>query len=225
MVAGAALVRVGYTRWWRMATAVASARVRHARLIVLIAICLSWSSVAAEDYAYPYHDPYVATITAAILNGDAFAPRLKRQVIHVPGLRGRNQLPSLEGRGDLSVALHRQRHPAPLLFVLSGVGSNPYFGLATYFAGLFHREGFHVVILPSPMSWNFALAASRSGAPGYAPADARDRWPQAETANPAVTRFIAEAEAWQSHFETASTIMQAVAAAYPSDETFAGRAG
>jgi len=28
--------------------------------------------------------------------------------------------------------------------------------------------------LPSPMSWNFALAASRSGAPGYAPADARD---------------------------------------------------
>jgi hypothetical protein len=31
-----------------------------------------------------------------------------------------------------------------------------------------------VVILPSPMSWNFALAASRSGAPGYAPEDARD---------------------------------------------------
>jgi hypothetical protein len=30
------------------------------------------------------------------------------------------------------------------------------------------------VILPSPMSWNFALAASQSGAPGYAPADARD---------------------------------------------------
>jgi len=30
------------------------------------------------------------------------------------------------------------------------------------------------VILPSPISWNFALSASRSGAPGFAPEDARD---------------------------------------------------
>jgi hypothetical protein len=34
----------------------------------------------------------------------------------VPGLAGRNRLPSLEGRGGLSVAFYRQRHPAPLLF-------------------------------------------------------------------------------------------------------------
>jgi len=95
-------------------------------------------------------------------------------VVHVPVLPDRNQLPSLEGRGDLSLALYRRNHPAPLLFILSGIGSNPYFGLATYFARLFHQEGFHLVILPSPMSWNFALAASRSGAPGYAPEDARD---------------------------------------------------
>jgi predicted alpha/beta-fold hydrolase len=61
-----------------------------------------------------------------------------------------------------------------LLFILSGIGSNPYFGLAPYFAGLFYGEGFHVVVLPSPMTWNFALAGSRSGAPGYAPEDARD---------------------------------------------------
>src|SRR5713101_5303678 len=83
-------------------------------------------------------------------------------------------MPALEGRGEVSVAVYRQSHPAPLLFILSGIGSNAYFGLATYFAGLFYQEGFHVVILPSPMSWNFALAASRSGAPGYAPEDARD---------------------------------------------------
>ncbi len=31
-----------------------------------------------------------------------------------------------------------------------------------------------MVIVPSPMSWNFALAASRSGAPGFAPDDAHD---------------------------------------------------
>lgn len=142
--------------------------------IVFITLCLSWSSVEAADYNYPYLDPYLATATTAILNDDGITPRLKSQIVHVPGLPDRNQLPSLEGRGELSVALYRQNHPAPLLFILPGVGSNPYFGVATYLARLFYQEGSHIVIFPSPMSWNFALAASRSGAPGYAPADARD---------------------------------------------------
>src|SRR5712691_2686162 len=144
-------------------------------LIVVTAVCLAWSSIAeAQGYKYPYRDPYLATATAAILNTEGLVPRLKRQVIHVPGLPGRHQVPLLEGRGDLSLTLYRQPHRAPLLFILSGIGTNPYFGLATYLASLFHQEGFHIVILPSPMSWNFALAASRSGAPGYAPEDARD---------------------------------------------------
>jgi pimeloyl-ACP methyl ester carboxylesterase len=142
--------------------------------IVLIMLCLSWSSIEAAEYKYPYHDPYLATATTAILNDEGLTPRLKSQIVHVPGLPERNQLPSLEGRGQLSVALYRQNHPAPLLFILAGIGSNPYFGVATYLARLFYQEGSHIVILPSPMSWNFALSVSRSGAPGYPPADARD---------------------------------------------------
>jgi len=142
--------------------------------IVFITLCLSWGSVEAAEYKYPYHDPYLATATTAILNDDGLTPRLKSEMVHVPGLPGRNQLPSLEGRGELSVALYRQNHPAPLLFILAGLGSSPYFGIAPYLATLFHQQGFHIVILPSPMSWNFALSASRSGAPGYAPEDARD---------------------------------------------------
>jgi hypothetical protein len=144
------------------------------RFIVLTAVCLSWSFVKAQDYKYPYHDPYLATVTTAILNDDGPPPQLKSQLVRVPGLPGRNQLPTVEGRGELSVALYRQNRPAPLLFILSGIGTNPYFGLATYLARLFYQEGSHIVILPSPLTWNFALSASRSGAPGYAPADARD---------------------------------------------------
>ncbi len=139
-----------------------------------IALSLSPSLVQAEGYRYPYRDPYLATVTTAILTADGLTPRLKREAIHVPVLAGRSHLPALEGRGHVSMTLYRQDHPAPLIFILAGIGSNSYFGLGTYFAGLFHQQGFHVVILPSPMSWNFALAASRSGAPGYAPADARD---------------------------------------------------
>jgi hypothetical protein len=143
-------------------------------LVIATTLCLSWSSARAQEYSFPYHDPYLATMTTVILNADGVTAGLKRQVVHVPVLPGRKVLPSLEGRDELSVALYRQVRPAPLIFILSGIGSSPYFGLATYFARLFHQVGFHVVILPSPTNWNFALAASRSGAPGYAPEDARD---------------------------------------------------
>jgi hypothetical protein len=146
----------------------------HFAVAVLIALNLFARSSEAAGYQYPYHDPYLATATSAILNDDGATPRVESTIIHVPGLPGRNRLPTLEGRGDVSLALYRQSRAAPLLFILAGLGSSPYFGVAPYLASLFYREGFHVVILPSPMGWNFALSASRSGAPGYAPEDARD---------------------------------------------------
>jgi len=141
---------------------------------VLTALSLLIRSIAVADYKYPYHDPYLATATSAILSDNGATPRVDSTIVHVPGLPGRNRLPTLEGRGDVSLAFYRQTGAAPLLFILAGLGSSPYFGVAPYLASLFYREGFHVVILPSPMSWNFALSASRSGAPGYVPEDARD---------------------------------------------------
>ena len=73
--------------------------------ILLITVFFSWRSVEAEDYKYPYRDPYLATATSAILNDDGLTPRLKSQVVRVPGLPGRNRLPSLEGRGEVKRAL------------------------------------------------------------------------------------------------------------------------
>jgi hypothetical protein len=54
--------------------------------IGLTALCLASSSGEAEDYKYPFRDPYIATVTAAILTGDGLTPKPKRQVVHVPGL-------------------------------------------------------------------------------------------------------------------------------------------
>lgn len=127
--------------------------------------------VDPAEYAFPFHDPYLATVTAAVLNPGV---RIRREIVHVPVLPGRDDLPLLEGRGGASVALYRQDGPAPLVFILAGIGSNPYFGLGPYYAARLHGEGAHVVILPSPMSWNFALTSSASGVPGHAPDDARD---------------------------------------------------
>jgi hypothetical protein len=143
-------------------------------LALLAALGLLTCSVEAADYEYPYRDPYLATATSAILGNDEATARVESNILRLPGLPGRNRLPSLEGRGDVGLAFYRQNQAAPLLFILAGVGSNPYFGVGPYLASLFHRAGSHVVILPSPMNWNFALSASTSGAPGYAPADARD---------------------------------------------------
>jgi predicted alpha/beta-fold hydrolase len=146
----------------------------HFALAALATLGLLTHSIDAADYKYPYHDPYLATATTAILSDDGATASVTSTIVHVPGLPGRNNLPALEGRGDVGLALYRQHRPAPLLFILAGLGSNPYFGVAPYLASLFYKDGSHVVILPSPMSWNFALSASRRGAPGYAPEDARD---------------------------------------------------
>ena len=146
----------------------------HFALAVLAALGLLTRSIEAADYTYPYRDPYLATATSAILGNDEATTRVESNVLRLPGIAGRNKFPGLEGRGDVSLAFYRQNQPAPLLFILAGVGSNPYFGVGPYLATLFYRAGSHVVILPSPLNWNFALAASRSGAPGYTPEDARD---------------------------------------------------
>lgn len=140
----------------------------------IVALCLLSCTGEAAEYNYPYRNPYLATTTVAILSDEGATTNAKSTIFRVRGLPGRNTLPTLEGRGDVSLALYRHERTAPLLFILAGLGSNPYFGVAPYLASLFYQEGFSVVILPSPLSWNFALSSSRSGAPGYAPEDARD---------------------------------------------------
>src|SRR5690349_16957766 len=151
-----------------------SRRFRFAVASLIALLCLAAKSVQTAEYNYPYHDPFLATATTALLSDDGTKAQDKSTIVHVPGLPGRNKLPTLEGRGDVSINFYQHDHPAPLLFILPGVGASPFFGAAPYLASFFYRENFHVVILPSPMSWNFALSASRTGAPGYIPEDARD---------------------------------------------------
>src|SRR5215510_7379053 len=97
-------------------------------VLVLSVGSLCPGSAEAYDPSDRLRDPYLATTTAAILNADRLRPRLKREIVHIAGLPGRNQVPGLEGRGNLSVAFYGQDRPAPLVFILAGLGSNPYFG-------------------------------------------------------------------------------------------------
>jgi pimeloyl-ACP methyl ester carboxylesterase len=80
----------------------------------------------------------------------------------------------MEGRGHLEALYFRQRHPAPLLFIVPGAGSQTYDWPSRFLSDRFHARGYHVVLLPGTMTWNFALAASGSGLPGIKEQDARD---------------------------------------------------
>ncbi|MGH7809608.1 MAG: hypothetical protein ACREP5_04955, partial [Candidatus Binatia bacterium] len=93
----------------------------HFALVVLFALGLLTPSVeAAEYYKYPYRDPYLATATSSILDNEGATAGVESDVLRVPGLPGRNRLPGLEGRGDVSLAFYRQTQAAPLVFILSG---------------------------------------------------------------------------------------------------------
>ena len=83
-------------------------------LAILIVCGLVTRSVEAAEYRYPYRNPYLATVTTAILSGDGAC--IKPSILRVPGLPGRNKLPTLEGRGNVSLALYQQDGPAPLLW-------------------------------------------------------------------------------------------------------------
>ncbi len=130
--------------------------------------------IDAADYGYPYTDPYVATSTVALMDGHEVIPSGVIRNLETTVLEGRDHVHLLEGKGKLRYRFYQQNNPAPLLFIIPGLGSSAYTGYARYFAELLAGQGFHVLILPSPFNWNFTLAASRSGFPGVIQQDAQD---------------------------------------------------
>jgi hypothetical protein len=126
------------------------------------------------EYPYPYRDPYVATATVALMQGREKLPSGRIQDLRIKVLDGRNDVPLLEGKGRLRYRFYEQERRAPLVFILPGLGSSAYAGSARHLAELLAGDGFHVLILPNPLNWNFTLAASRLGAPGLTLEDTQD---------------------------------------------------
>jgi pimeloyl-ACP methyl ester carboxylesterase len=123
------------------------------------------------DREYPYKDPYLATATFALLKGSEERSGVYVDTKIVPG---RDRIPQLDGRGYFKFAMFRQRGPAPVIFMIPGVGGHFTDGSSKYLAELFFRHGYHVLSLVSPLHWSFTLTASSSGVPGLPAADAHD---------------------------------------------------
>jgi hypothetical protein len=124
-------------------------------------------------YPYPYKNPWIATSTVSLMQGRETLPGGDIRDLQVKIFERRGH-PYLEGKGKLLYRFYQQKGPAPLIFIVPGIGSSAYTGSALYLAEFLGGHGFHVLVLPSPFHWNFALAASRSGVPGLVREDAED---------------------------------------------------
>jgi hypothetical protein len=149
-------------------------------LTISIIMCSLGGCVRNVDdgsYRYPYLDPYLATTTIAIMKGrdERWGDDTIRS-LEIDLLPDRNAVPLLEGKGKLRFRLYQSQGKAPLIIIVPGLGSSAYEGSASFIAESLVASGFHVMVMPDPLNWNFALAASTSGFPGDHFADATDMY-------------------------------------------------
>jgi pimeloyl-ACP methyl ester carboxylesterase len=130
--------------------------------------------IAESSYSYPYKDPYLASTTVVLMQGSENPPMGELKDLRIDVLKHRNDVYLLEGMGALRYRFYRQHGKAPLVFLLPGIAGSAYSGSANFLAEWLASHGFHVLILPSRFNWNFTLAASTSGYPGYTQEDTQD---------------------------------------------------
>ncbi len=88
---------------------------------------------------------------------------------------------------DNSVAIHPDRRKfhyrllpvageknAPLVILMPGLGGNALSSMSESMAEMLWRNGYSVVLISNPFSWEFMEAASTAKAPGFAPDDVAD---------------------------------------------------
>jgi ABC-type transporter lipoprotein component MlaA len=75
---------------------------------------------------------------------------------------------------DLPYNFKLHDKPAPLVFILPGLGGHRLSGTALALAEMAYDRGFSVAILSSAYNWEFMERASTAAVPGHTPVDARD---------------------------------------------------
>jgi hypothetical protein len=122
------------------------------------------------DYKYPYKDPYIATLTMRLMGTKIVKPK----IITLNGLPGRDKIRFSDGHQNVPIAVFVQEMPAPLVYVIPGVGGSASEGAAIWLAEFLFTKGFSVISVPSPLHWRFILGQSTTGMPGFTPEDVRD---------------------------------------------------
>ena len=98
----------------------------------------------------------------------------KVQDPHFPD-KGRKQSVLIPATGHkLDYSFWLKKNPAPLIFIVEGIGINRLDDSSLAMAELAWRHGFSVVTVSNPMDWEFIEQAGTPAVPGYTPVDAAD---------------------------------------------------
>ncbi len=150
-------------------------------LRALPALVLCWhvliapAGAAEEPYGYPYANPYVATVLGTPEKLRAEVPsRIDVREREATVYEDRPIPAILWYSRKLRYSIAIQDHPAPLIFLIPGMGAGYNDPKNQFLQRAFFQAGFHVVALSSPTHPNFIPAASGSGIPGNLREDARD---------------------------------------------------
>lgn len=129
------------------------------------------SDSKALDYPFPFHDPWVASIVSTAI----MYPEDDYQIFSLEVRPERKLVPILENRNKMSFGLFEQKaKEAPLAFIISGTGAAALADRSLWLGKQLFSLGYHVVLLPNTMHFQFALGVSGTGAPGYTPNDAKE---------------------------------------------------
>jgi len=138
--------------------------------------CLLMSSgLLAENYEYPFSNPYISTIVGTPLEYQAVLPQSIPVQTYLLDKEVGPEIPDIfwyQSGLEYSVAL--QKVKAPLIFVIAGTGADHKSEKNIVLLKAFYNAGFHVVGLSSPSHHNFITTASRSGISGHLEEDAFD---------------------------------------------------
>ena len=164
--------------------------------------------------------------------------RLAQEVVRIfSGTELEGYFREVVGQGNVDPILYRQvnlfahqRFPHNLTFVRNLLAA--YMRRETFDAAaweqLLRNHWYHDEDLRSRffefLSRSGRLEAELQSVRSSDPAAGSGNWPGLVYSNPAATRFVAEAEAWRSHFEPAAPVLQALATEYPGDRELGQRA-
>ncbi len=129
----------------------------------------------AASYDYPFVDAYAATVVGTPSIWRADLPATAAFEEHDLTVFADREIPDIfwytEG---LRFGLLAQAHKAPLAFVIGGTGADYDSSKNLILISMFHKIGFHVISLPSPLHQNFIVNGSTTSVPGLISEDAAD---------------------------------------------------
>jgi hypothetical protein len=148
-----------------------------------LALALMESAVARDvdpsTYGYPLTNPFEATVTTTPHELRPKLPkdthiRQKDFTLQLHPERSAVLTANFWPVKEMKYRIARQKHAAPLVFIIAGTGAHYASSTPEYLKRLLYGAGYHVVQISSPTSWDFIASASQQATPGYSPADAED---------------------------------------------------